>query len=154
MARVSITKPLILTPENGTSISPSKAQKSKGNGRTIKLGVGMNRDREVGILFEAQITIERKSYYFSLCENHLGRYVRITESSGPYGRRNAIVIPSGGLVDIQRILLTMIQTEAQTPVCTDQEEQASIPQSVEDQGNVFRVPLRQGRSGQYSMGNT
>jgi hypothetical protein len=98
---------------------------------------------QVKTLFESAITVERKTYFFALCENHLGRYVRITESSGTYGRRNAIVIPSGGLADIDRILNAMIQADAEAPACPAEEDQMSVPPAYSNEGNVFRVPVRQ-----------
>ncbi len=106
----------------------------------------MREQGQVETLFESEITVERKSYRFALCANHLGRYVRITESSGPYGRRNAIVIPSGGLADIDRILNAMIQADAESPVCVEPEDQVSVPPDYSEEGNVFRVPLRQGNA--------
>lgn len=104
----------------------------------------MREQGQVEILFESETTIERKTYHFSLCRNHLGRYVRITESSGPYGRRNAIVIPSGGLADIDRILNAMILADSTAPSCTDQGDQAAVAPAYSAEDNVFRVILRRG----------
>jgi hypothetical protein len=102
----------------------------------------MREQGQVETLFESEITVERKCYRFALCENHLGRYVRITESSGPNGRRNAIVIPCGGLADIDRILNAMIQADSEAPACPAQEDHESVPPAYSNEGNVFRMPLR------------
>jgi hypothetical protein len=104
------------------------------------------REQGVETLFQAELAVERKQYQFLLCENHMGRYIRIVESSGPYGRRNAIVIPSVGLADMEGILGAMRQADSKSPVCVEPEDQRSEPPVYEADGNVFRVPLRQGRA--------
>jgi len=60
------------------------------------------------------VKIERKTYHLALCLNHRGRFARITES-GRVQQRIAIVIPSGGLADLERILARMIQADAEQP---------------------------------------
>lgn len=55
------------------------------------------------------IQVERKQFFFDLNENPRGRFLRITEDVN--GRRNAIVIPSVGLVDFQRALGAVIEND-------------------------------------------
>lgn len=53
------------------------------------------------------VQIERKTFSFELQENIRGRLLRITEEVS--GRRNSIVIPATGLVDIKRLLDSMLE---------------------------------------------
>ena len=53
-------------------------------------------------LFSEQVQIERKVFSFDLRENPRGRFLKITEDVG--GRRDAIIIPASGLIQIQGIL--------------------------------------------------
>jgi hypothetical protein len=53
-------------------------------------------------LYSDKVQVERKQFFFELKENARGRFLRITEDVN--GRRNAIVIPSGGLEEFARII--------------------------------------------------
>ena len=58
-------------------------------------------------LHSEKIQVERKQFFFDLKENPRGRFLRITEDVN--GRRNAIVIPTVGLEDFQKIIGGMIE---------------------------------------------
>ena len=60
-----------------------------------------------------QLQIERKTFYFKLKENARGRFLRISEDAG--GHRNSIMIPSTGLAEFQKVMLTMISASDSTP---------------------------------------
>jgi len=64
-------------------------------------------------LKSGQLQIERKTIAFILKENPRGRFLRITEDSG--GRRNAIIIPSTGLAEFQKLLEEMIKASNELP---------------------------------------
>jgi hypothetical protein len=59
------------------------------------------------------VQIERKTFVFTLRENPRGRLLRITEDIG--GRRNAIIIPSTGLVEFKKLLEEMIKASDELP---------------------------------------
>ena len=59
------------------------------------------------------VQIERKTIECTLKENPRGRFLRISEESG--GRRNAIIIPSTGLGEFQKLLDEMIQASNELP---------------------------------------
>jgi hypothetical protein len=64
-------------------------------------------------LKSGQVQIERKTIAFILKENPRGRFLRISEDSG--GRRNAIIIPSTGLAEFQKLLEEMIKASNELP---------------------------------------
>jgi len=64
-------------------------------------------------LKSGQVQIERKTIAFILKENPRGRFLRISEDSG--GRRNAIIIPSTGLAEFQKLLDEMIKASNELP---------------------------------------
>lgn len=49
-----------------------------------------------------QVQVERKLFSFDLRENPRGRFLRVTEDVG--GRRDTIIIPATGLVDVRQAL--------------------------------------------------
>jgi len=59
------------------------------------------------------VQIERKTIAFILKENPRGRFLRISEDAG--GRRNAIIIPSTGLAEFQKLLDEMIKASNELP---------------------------------------
>ena len=61
-----------------------------------------------------KVTIERKTFLFSLKENARGRFLRITEDVG--GRRDTIIIPSTGLADFKQIIDAMVQVSEEIPL--------------------------------------
>ena len=65
-------------------------------------------------LKSGRIQIERKSFVFTLKENPRGRFLRITEDVG--GRRDAIIIPSTGLEDFEKLLAEMVKAANEIPV--------------------------------------
>ena len=101
----------------------------------------MREQGQVETLFQAELAVERKQYQFTLCENHRGRYIRIVETSGPYGRQNDIMIPAVGLADMEVILAAMRQAN-EAPVHAVQDDRASVPPAYSNEGNVFRVAGR------------
>ena len=60
-------------------------------------------------LHSEKVQVERKQFFFDLKENPRGRFLRITEDVN--GRRNAIVVPTGGLEDFRRIIGDMIEQD-------------------------------------------
>ena len=64
-------------------------------------------------LKSGQVQIERKMIAFILKENPRGRFLRISEDAG--GRRNAIIIPSTGLAEFQKLLDEMIKASNELP---------------------------------------
>lgn len=54
------------------------------------------------ILESRELQVERKHFFIELRENDRGRFLRITEES--QGRRNAVIIPSTGVLEFQRLL--------------------------------------------------
>lgn len=60
-----------------------------------------------------QIQIERKSFLLTLKENSRGRFLRISEEVG--GKRNSIIIPATGLVDLKRVLDEMVKAANDIP---------------------------------------
>jgi len=74
-------------------------------------------DRE---LLSEKVRIERKLFFFSLKENHIGRFLRITEDVG--GRRDAVIIPATGLELVRDILNRTIETSNDTPFTSTAKE--------------------------------
>ena len=64
-------------------------------------------------LKSGQVQIERKIIEFTLKENQRGRFLRISEEAG--GHRNAIIIPSTGLVEFRKLLDEMIKASNELP---------------------------------------
>ncbi len=64
-------------------------------------------------LKKESITIERKTFHFTLKANPRGRFLRITEEV--QGRRDSVIIPITGLAEFQKILLAMVKAAAETP---------------------------------------
>lgn len=54
-----------------------------------------------------QVQVERKLFSFDLRENPRGRFLRVTEDVG--GRRDTIIIPATGLVEVRQTLDKIIQ---------------------------------------------
>jgi hypothetical protein len=65
-------------------------------------------------LLERQVVVERKTFFIALKENHQGRFCRITEEVA--GRRNAIILPLGGLADLAKTLTEMTSALAAAEV--------------------------------------
>lgn len=53
-------------------------------------------------LLNEQVQVERKLFSFDLKENPRGRFLKVTEDVG--GRRDAIIIPATGLIQIRDII--------------------------------------------------
>ena len=68
---------------------------------------------EEDTLKSGQVQIERKTIAFILKENPRGRFLRISEEAR--GRRNAIIIPSTGLAEFQKLLDEMIKVSNELP---------------------------------------
>lgn len=66
-----------------------------------------------------QVQVERKLFSLDLRENPRGRFLRVTEDVG--GRRDTIIIPATGLVDVRQALDKMIEAS----------DKAGSPASVE-----------------------
>jgi len=64
-----------------------------------------------------KIQVERKTFIFTLKENPLGRFLRITEDVG--GRRDNIIVPAPGLDDFKRIVDEMVKASADIPQKTE-----------------------------------
>lgn len=64
-------------------------------------------------LKDGYVQVERKIFLAVLKENDRGRFLRITEEAS--GKRNAIIIPSTGLHDFQKLLAEMVQTSETLP---------------------------------------
>jgi hypothetical protein len=64
-------------------------------------------------LKSAEVQIERKAFTFTLKENPRGRFLRITEGVG--ARRDAIIVPSTGLIEFQKIIEEMIKASEAIP---------------------------------------
>ncbi len=64
-------------------------------------------------LKSGQVQIERKTIAFILKENQRGRFLRISEDAR--GRRNAIISPSTGLAEFQKLLDEMIKVSRELP---------------------------------------
>jgi hypothetical protein len=64
-------------------------------------------------LKSAELTVERKQFFFSLKENPRGRFLRISEEAS--GRRNTIIIPATGLAEFQKMLEEMLAAADQVP---------------------------------------
>jgi hypothetical protein len=65
----------------------------------------------------AEVQIERKWFVLALKENPRGRFLRITEEVGV--KRNAIIIPSTGLVEFKQMLDKMEEAANEIPVKRD-----------------------------------
>ena len=64
-------------------------------------------------LKDGYIQVERKTFLCVLKENDRGRFLRITEEAS--GKRNAIIIPSTGLHDSQKLLAEMVAASETLP---------------------------------------
>ena len=53
-------------------------------------------------IFDEQVQIERKTFYFELRENPRGRFLKVTEDVG--GRRDTVIIPETGLEQVRDII--------------------------------------------------
>ena len=62
---------------------------------------------EVKEIFSGEMRVERKRFFFDLCENPRGRFLRIMEEVS--GRKDAVMIPSGGLENFRDVLDRSIQ---------------------------------------------
>ena len=67
-----------------------------------------------------ELQVERKSFRFTLKENPRGRFLRITEEAG--NKRNAVIVPSTGLEEFQRVMTEMLQTARTMPATSPAEE--------------------------------
>lgn len=65
-------------------------------------------------LKQGELQIERKFFSLTLKENPRGRFLRISEEVG--GKRNAIIVPSTGLPEFQKLLAEMVAAESKLPV--------------------------------------
>jgi hypothetical protein len=75
-------------------------------------------------LKQGELQIERKFFSLTLKENPRGRFLRISEDVG--GKRNAIIIPSTGLLEFQKLLAEMVAAESKLPVKSPAAEQLPI----------------------------
>jgi len=73
-----------------------KGQSDENGGRTV--------DTEIA---REQVQVERKLFSFELRENPRGRFLRVTEDVG--GRRDTIIIPATGLVEVRQTLDMIIE---------------------------------------------
>lgn len=64
-------------------------------------------DEEV---YNTQIRVERKFFYFTLRQNPRGRFMKITEDVN--GRRDSIIIPSTGLTQFRDALNELIEADS------------------------------------------
>ena len=76
--------------------------------------------------------IERKLFYFDLKQNPRGRFLKVTEDVR--GRRDTIIIPSTGLVEIKEILERIIEAESKLEPFFD-EDDADEAEYDEDEGD-------------------
>jgi hypothetical protein len=60
-------------------------------------------------LISEQVQVERKLFSFSLKQNPRGRFMKITEDVG--GRRDTVIIPSTGLMQIREAIDHMIEAD-------------------------------------------
>ena len=60
-------------------------------------------------LISEQVQVERKLFSFSLKQNLRGRFMKITEDVG--GRRDTVIIPSTGLLQIREAIDHMIEAD-------------------------------------------
>ncbi|MDD5520554.1 MAG: DNA-binding protein [Kiritimatiellae bacterium] len=67
-------------------------------------------------LLNEQVHIERKLFSFDLKENPRGRFLKVTEDVG--GRRDAIIIPATGLVQVRDIIDHAITADKNAGPCT------------------------------------
>jgi hypothetical protein len=65
-------------------------------------------------LKSGEVQIERKTFVLTLKENPRGRFLRISEDA--VGRRNAIIIPSTGLAEFEKLLEEMIKVSNELPL--------------------------------------
>jgi hypothetical protein len=71
-------------------------------------------------LYNTQIRVERKFFYFTLRQNPRGRFVKITEDVN--GRRDSIIMPATGLVQFRDALNELIDSDEKAgpaPVAED-----------------------------------
>ncbi len=64
-------------------------------------------------MLSVSLRVERKVITLSLKENPRGRYLRITEDVG--GRRDAIIVPAAGLVELRQALDAIIASDEGKP---------------------------------------
>ena len=69
-------------------------------------------------LVSEQVSVERKTFSFTLKQNPRGRFLKITEDVG--GRRDTIIIPSTGLEQVREAVDRMIKADREAgPVKSD-----------------------------------
>jgi hypothetical protein len=54
------------------------------------------------LIAHRELQVERKHFFIEFRENDRGRFLRIIEEA--HGRRNAIIVPSTGLLDFEAAL--------------------------------------------------
>jgi hypothetical protein len=64
-------------------------------------------------LVNVSLRVERKVITLSLKENPRGRFLRIIEDVG--GRRDAVIVPAAGLLELRQALDAVIAADAATP---------------------------------------
>ena len=64
-------------------------------------------------MLSVSLRAERKVITLSLKENPRGRYLRITEDVG--GRRDAIIVPAAGLIELRQALDAIIAADEGKP---------------------------------------
>ncbi len=65
------------------------------------------------LLKSERLQIEPKTFVFALKENPRGRFLRITEDVG--GRRDTVIVPATGLLDLKKLLDEMVKASAEIP---------------------------------------
>lgn len=50
------------------------------------------------VITSRDVQVERKTFTVAFCENHMGKFVRLTETNG--GKKNSIIIPEIGVGEI------------------------------------------------------
>ena len=76
--------------------------------------------------------IERKLFYFDLKQNPRGRFLKVTEDVR--GRRDTIIIPSTGLVEVKEILERIIEAESKLEPFYDEEDEDEGTYEDDDEG--------------------
>ncbi len=64
-------------------------------------------------LLSVSLRVERKVITLSLKENPRGRFLRIVEDVG--GRRDAVIVPAAGLVELRQALEAIIAADQSRP---------------------------------------
>jgi hypothetical protein len=64
-------------------------------------------------LWVERLTVERKTVTLALKENVRGRFLRITEDVG--GRRDTVIVPAAGLLQLREALDRIIDADEQNP---------------------------------------